>query len=37
VDGFRRRLGDDREPLHIRVDGRPDSWIRMLAPESSEG
>lgn len=37
VDGFRRRLGDDREPLHIRVDGCPDSWIRMLAPESSEG
>jgi hypothetical protein len=24
-------------PLHIRVDGCPDSWIRMLAPESSEG
>ena len=37
VDGFRRRLGDDREPLHIRVDGCQDSWIRMLAPESSEG
>ncbi len=37
VDGFRRRLGDDREPLHIRVDCRPDSWLRMLAPESSEG
>ena len=37
VDGFRRRLGDDREPLHIRVDGCPDSWNRMLAPESSEG
>lgn len=37
VDGFRRRLGDDREPLHIRVDCRFDSWLRMLAPESSEG
>ena len=37
VDGFRRRLGDDREPLHIRVDGCPDSWIRLLAPESSDG
>ena len=37
VDGFRRRLGDDREPLHIRVGGCPDSWIRMLAPEPSEG
>jgi hypothetical protein len=37
VDGFRRRLGDDREPLHIRVDGCPDSWIQMLALESSEG
>ena len=37
VDGFRRRLGDDREPLHIRVDGCPDSRIRMRAPEPSEG
>ena len=37
VDGFRRRLGDDREPLHIRVDGCADSWIRMLAPESTDG
>ena len=37
VDGFRRRLGDDREPLHIRIDGCADSWIRMLAPESTDG
>ena len=37
VDGFRRRLGDDREPLHIRVDGCPDSWLQVLARESSEG
>lgn len=37
VDGFRRRLGDDREPLHLRVDGCLDSWLQMLAHESSEG
>jgi len=37
VDGFRRRLGDDREPLHLRVDGCPHSWVSMLAPEPSEG
>ncbi len=37
VDGFRRRLGDDREPLHLRVDGCLDSWLQMLAQESSEG
>lgn len=37
VDGFRRRLGDDREPLHLRVDGCPHSWVRMLACEPSEG
>jgi hypothetical protein len=37
VDGFRRRLGDDREPLHIRVDGCPDSWLQALAREPSEG
>ncbi|MCL7962690.1 MAG: hypothetical protein M8860_07550 [marine benthic group bacterium] len=37
VDGFRRRLGDHREPLHVRVDGCPQSWLRMLAEESSSG
>ena len=37
VDGFRRRLGDHREPLHVRVDGCPESWLRMLAEESSSG
>jgi hypothetical protein len=34
VEGFRRRLGDDREPLHLRIEGRPDSWDRLLAPQS---
>lgn len=37
VDGFRRRLGDDREPLHLRVDGCPHSWVSMLASGPSEG
>ena len=37
VDGFRRRLGDDREPLHLRVDGCPHSWVSMLDCEPSEG
>ena len=37
VDGFRRRLGDDREPLHLQVEGCPHSWVRMLACEPSEG
>ncbi|MEJ2481727.1 MAG: hypothetical protein P8049_00995 [Gemmatimonadota bacterium] len=37
VDGFRRRLGDHREPLHVQVDGCPHSWVRMLAGESSNG
>ncbi len=37
VDGFRRRLGDDREPLHLRIEGRPESWERLLAPELPEG
>jgi hypothetical protein len=37
VDGFRRRLGDDREPLHLRVEGCPHSWVRMLDCEPSEG
>jgi hypothetical protein len=36
VDGFRRRLGDDREPLHLRIEGRPDSWDRLLAPDDAE-
>ncbi len=35
VDGFRRRLGDHREPFHVRVDGCPESWVQMLAGESS--
>lgn len=36
VDGFRRRLGDDREPLHFRFEGRPESWDRLLAPDDSD-
>lgn len=37
VEGFRRRLGDNREPLHLRIEGRPDSWDRLLAPQTSAG
>ncbi len=35
VEGFRRRLGDDREPLHLRIGGSLDSWDRLLAPQAS--
>ncbi len=37
VDGFRSRLGDARDPLHLRVDGCPDRWGRMLASEPTGG
>jgi hypothetical protein len=37
VDGFRRRLGDEREPIHLRVNGCTDSWVRILASDSSDG
>jgi len=33
VAGFRRRLGDLREPLHFEIGGSVDSWGKLVAAE----
>lgn len=35
VAGFRDRLGDHREPVHLEIGGCPDSWRRIVDPEVS--
>lgn len=30
LEGFRRRLGDDREPLHFSLQGREEGWTELL-------
>ncbi|MDT8436485.1 MAG: hypothetical protein RRA92_06985 [Gemmatimonadota bacterium] len=37
VEGFRRRLGDAMEPIHLRIEGRAEAWDRALAPEAAAG
>lgn len=34
VEGFRRRLGDEREPLYFSIGGCEESWTRLLAGEA---
>jgi len=36
VEGFRERLGDHREPLHLEIGGSAESWSRLTQPEELE-
>lgn len=35
VEGFRRRLGDDREPLHFAIGGCEASWTTLIEVEAA--
>jgi hypothetical protein len=35
VAGFLRRLGEEREPLHLEVEGSPESWDRLVTLHES--
>ncbi len=35
IEGFRRRLGEDRDPVHYRVDGCPRTWDQLVSPAVS--
>ncbi len=37
VQRFRRRLGDDRVPVHVQVDGSRERWIELLGPAAVNG
>lgn len=37
VQRFRRRLGDDRVPVHIEVDGSRERWVEFLGPVATGG
>lgn len=37
VQRFRRRLGDDRVPIHVEVDGSRERWIELLGPVANGG
>lgn len=37
VQRFRRRLGDDRVPVHVEVDGSRERWIELLGPAAANG
>lgn len=37
VQRFRRRLGDDRVPVHVEVDGSRERWIELLGPVAAAG
>jgi hypothetical protein len=34
IEGFRKRLGDGRPPIHLTIDGCPVSWDRLVSLES---
>lgn len=34
---LRRRLGDDGEPRHVTIDGRPERWLELLPSELRGG
>jgi hypothetical protein len=33
IEGFRKRLGDVRPPIHLTIDGCPLSWDRLVSLE----
>lgn len=33
VAGFQRRLGDDRDPVHLALGGCPHSWEQLVVPD----
>lgn len=37
IQRFRRRLEDDRAPLHLRIDGSRERWTRLVRPASRNG
>lgn len=37
VQRFRRRLGDDRVPVHLEIGGSRQRWIEVVGPESVNG
>lgn len=37
VKRFRRRLGDDRAPLHLEIGGREERWVEAVRAPTSEG
>lgn len=37
VQRFRRRLGDDRAPVHLEVDGSRERWLELIEPHSANG
>jgi len=34
IEGFRKRLGDGRPPIHLTIEGCPLSWDRLVSLES---
>lgn len=37
VGRFRRRLGEERDPVHVLIDGRSSLWEELLASHSNGG
>jgi len=37
VERFRRRLEEERDPIHVEVGGCPDRWHSLLGPVDGEG
>lgn len=37
VQRFRRRLGDDRAPVHVEIDGSRERWLELLGTEAIRG
>lgn len=37
VQRFRRRLEEDRAPVHLRIDGSRERWARLVRPTSGNG
>lgn len=37
IQKFRRRVGDDREPLHVTIEGRLERWDELLPEDAANG
>lgn len=37
VERFRRRLEEDRAPVHLRIDGSRERWAQLVRPASGNG
>jgi len=35
IEGFRKRLGDGRPPIHLPIEGCPVNWDRLISLESA--